>query len=215
MQFLKRLIPPPKWKLPVIIVMGIFVGLGVFSFYISNAPSYLGDKPETCINCHIMAPQYQTWVHSSHREVTNCNDCHVPHNNFVNKYYFKAKDGVRHAAIFTLRKEPQVIFIKEEGRDVVHKNCIRCHSEIITDSRLLAYNNQTHEFRMERRCADCHRETPHGRVNSLSSVPWARAPLPGSIVPEWLRRTKPQAPKPRTRNPEPGTQNPEPRTRNQ
>jgi len=187
MSFLKKLIPPDKWKLPVLLISSVFVGLFLFSFYISNAPSYLGDKPETCVNCHIMAPQYATWYHSSHREKTNCNDCHVPHNNFVNKYFFKAKDGLRHATIFTLRREPQVIFIKEAGRNVVHKNCIRCHRELITDSRLLAYNRATYEFRMERKCRECHRETPHGRVNSLSSVPYARVPLPGSVVPVWMK----------------------------
>ena len=127
MRFLKKLIPPDRWKLPVIIVSAIFAGLFFFTVYISNAPSYLGDRPETCVNCHIMAPQYTTWYHSSHREKTHCNDCHVPHNNVFNKYYFKAKDGLRHATMFTLRLEPQVIFIHEAGREVVHRNCIRCH----------------------------------------------------------------------------------------
>jgi cytochrome c nitrite reductase small subunit len=188
MQFLKKLIPPDRWKLPVILAGGIFTGLGIFSFYISNALAYLGNKPETCVNCHIMAPQYATWYHSSHREKTTCNECHVPHNNFVNKYFFKAKDGLRHATIFTLRKEPQVIFIKEAGREVVHRNCIRCHKELLTDSRLLAYNSETHKFRMDRECLECHRETPHGRVNSLSSVPYARVPLPGPVAPAWLNK---------------------------
>jgi cytochrome c nitrite reductase small subunit len=186
MGFLQKLIPPDKWKLPVIIAGAVFTGLSLYAFYISNAPSYLGDKPETCVNCHIMSPQYATWSHSSHRERAHCNDCHVPHNNIFNKYYFKAKDGLRHATIFTLRREPQVIFIKEEGSGVVHKNCIRCHKELLTDSKLLAYNSQTHTFRMERRCQECHRETPHGRVSSLSSVPWARVPLPGSLTPAWI-----------------------------
>jgi len=187
MNFIRKLIPPEKWRLPVVIISGIFSGLALYSFYISNAPSYLGDKPESCVNCHIMAPQYATWYHSSHREITNCNDCHVPHNNIINKYYFKAKDGLRHSTIFTLRKEPQVIFIKDAGREVVHKNCIRCHTALITDSRLLAYNREMHEFRMDRKCWECHRETPHGTVNSLSSVPYARVPLPGSVVPLWLK----------------------------
>lgn len=187
MSFLKKLTPPDSWKFPVLIITAIFTGLFLYSFYISNAVSYLGDKPETCVNCHIMAPQYATWSHSSHREKTNCNDCHVPHNNIINKYFFKAKDGLRHATIFTLRREPQVIFIKEAGKEAVHRNCLRCHSELMTDNRLLSYNSNTHEFRMERNCRDCHRETPHGRVNSLSSVPYARVPLPESPVPGWLR----------------------------
>jgi cytochrome c nitrite reductase small subunit len=187
MSFLKKLMPPDRWKLPMLLAAGVFSGLGLFSFHISNAPSYLGDKPETCINCHIMVPQYSTWYHSSHREKTNCNECHVPHNNIINKYFFKAKDGLRHATIFTLRKEPQVIFIKEAGKEVVYSNCIRCHAELLTDSRLLAYNRETHEFRMGRRCWECHRETPHGRENRLSSVSYARAPLPGPVTPVWLK----------------------------
>jgi cytochrome c nitrite reductase small subunit len=188
MRILRKLTPPEKWKLPVIVIAGIFTGLALFAFKISNAPSYLGDKPETCTNCHIMAPQYATWSHSSHRERAHCNDCHVPHNNLLNKYYFKAKDGLRHATVFTLRNEPQVIFIKEEGREAVHNNCIRCHSALLADNRLIAFNSDLQQFRTERNCQDCHRETPHGRVNSLSSVPWARVPLPGSAVPDWLDR---------------------------
>ncbi len=187
MDFQKKLMPPDRWKLPVILISAVFAGLFLFSFYISNAPAYLGDKAETCVNCHIMAPQYATWSHSSHREKTTCNECHVPHNNIFNKYFFKAKDGLRHATIFTLRKEPQVIFIKEAGREVVHKNCIRCHTDLLTDPRLLSYNQETHRFRIERKCWECHRETPHGRVNSLSSVPYARVPLPGSVTPRWLK----------------------------
>jgi cytochrome c nitrite reductase small subunit len=41
--------------------------------------------------------------------------------------------------------------------------------------------------RTSRRCWECHREVPHGRVNSLSSTPWARVPLPGSPVPAWIK----------------------------
>ena len=89
-ELIKKIIPPDRWKMPVILVAGIFTGLGIYSVYVSNAVSYLGDKPETCVNCHIMAPQYATWYHSSHRERTNCNDCHVPHNNVLNKYFFKS-----------------------------------------------------------------------------------------------------------------------------
>ncbi|MBN1599916.1 MAG: cytochrome c nitrite reductase small subunit [Bacteroidales bacterium] len=187
-KFFKYFIPPDRWKIPVIVILGILVGLLIFSFRISKAHSYLSDNPATCVNCHIMAPQYATWSHSAHREVTNCNDCHVPHNNVFNKYYFKAKDGLRHAAIFTLRKEPQVIFIKDEGKEVVQLNCIRCHENIISDNKLTATVKDYNYHIKERQCGDCHRETPHGRVNSLSSVPNARVPLPGSPVPDWLKK---------------------------
>ena len=185
---IKKLIPPPKWRWPVFIVSGLLAGVLLFTLYLSNALSYLSDNPAACTNCHIMAPQYATWSHSSHREVTHCNDCHVPHNNFINKYYFKAKDGLRHATIFTLRKEPQVIFIKEEGAEAVQNNCIRCHSDLLVDPKLQVSVDNHASHRTDRRCVECHREVPHGTVNSLSSVPNAKAPLPQSPVPQWLNK---------------------------
>ncbi|RLD42589.1 MAG: cytochrome c nitrite reductase small subunit [Bacteroidetes bacterium] len=188
MNILKSILPHGKWKLPVSIITGVFFGLGFYIIYISNAISYLSDDPKTCINCHVMSSQYASWNHSSHREAANCNDCHVPHNNVFNKYYFKAKDGLRHATIFTMKAEPQVIQIKNEGKKVVKENCIRCHSNLITDSKLLVKTDTYHKFRLERECWDCHRETPHGRVNSLSSSENVITPLLESPVPEWLKK---------------------------
>ncbi|MDI9539753.1 MAG: cytochrome c nitrite reductase small subunit [Bacteroidota bacterium] len=184
---IRKFLPPQKWKIPVMFVTAILIGLTLLTIYMSKAHSYLSDKPETCINCHIMAPQYATWGHSSHREWTNCNDCHVPHNNIFNTYYFKAMDGLRHATVFTLRREPQVIFIKKQGSKAVHQNCIRCHSALLIDPKLSSWTEDHDGHRTGRKCWECHREVPHGRVNSLSSVPDARVPHPSNPVPEWLR----------------------------
>lgn len=178
---------PSGFKLAFVLMLGIASGLAVYGFFASRAYSYLSDDPRTCVNCHIMAPQYATWQHSSHREVASCNDCHVPHDNVLNTYYFKAMDGLRHATIFTLRAEPQNIFIKEAGINVVHNNCKRCHSSLITDSKLLEFTSSFHDKYSDRLCWDCHREVPHGRVKSLSSTPYARVPVPGSPVPSWIR----------------------------
>ena len=183
----KKVIPPDNWRVIVIILIGVFFGLSFYVLKISKVGSYLSDEPETCVNCHIMAPQYATWNHSSHRQWANCNDCHVPHNNVFNKYYFKAKDGMRHASMFTLRLEPQVIFIKEDGKQVVHNNCVRCHSNLLDIDQKLTNISFNHSH-TERNCWECHREVPHGRVNSLSSVPNARVPLPKSPVPKWLNK---------------------------
>jgi cytochrome c nitrite reductase small subunit len=189
MSILKNLlIPPPVWRLPVMILLGLLTGLGFYTFKISNASSYLSDDPETCINCHVMNPQYVTWFHSSHRENASCNDCHVPHDTEVNKYYFKAKDGLRHATIFTLRNEPQVIMIKDEGKQVVQNNCIRCHGQLFENDQLKIETETFAHHNDDRLCWECHREVPHGRVNSLSSVPNARVPKLSDPVPDWLKK---------------------------
>jgi cytochrome c nitrite reductase small subunit len=186
--FIRFFYPPERWRFMAILLLGIFAGFSVYAFYISKAWSYLSDDPATCVNCHIMAPQYATWFHSSHREVAVCNDCHVPHNNVFNKYFFKAKDGMRHATIFTLRAEPQTIYAKEASIGVIQQNCIRCHDPLITSERMSMLNQKVCTVvDTERLCWECHREVPHGRVNSLSSVPFARVPLPESPVPDWLK----------------------------
>ncbi len=181
--------PPAPWKLPVLIALGVFTGLLFLVFYVGNATSYLSDKPETCVNCHVMFPQYTSWQHSSHARVATCNDCHVPHNNIISKYMFKASDGLRHTAMFTLRLEPQVIKIKEAGREVVEENCERCHEH------LLGYYHSTGSGRedesneeSEVMCWSCHKEVPHGKVSSLSSFPNARVPKLSPVLPEWLTK---------------------------
>jgi len=182
-----RLIPPERWRIPVVILLGIIFGLGCYVVYISNAVSYLSDDPKVCVNCHVMYPQYATWERGSHRRVATCNDCHVPQDNFIRKYWFKANDGLRHATYFTMRWEPQVIQIKEAGKNAVQENCIRCHTNLVHPIGLRAINNKSVQDQTEKYCWDCHRETPHGRVHSLSSTPYASVPQLKPSIPEWLK----------------------------
>ncbi len=170
-KLIRFLIPPDQWRPTVAVMLGIFFGLSAYALYISKAVSYLSDNPETCINCHVMNPQYNDWAHSSHRTVATCNDCHVPQDNIFSKYLFKAQDGLRHATIFTMRTEPQVIFIREAGKAAVQSNCIRCHEHLIGADYLGSVLPGYHNHLKERQCLECHRETPHSRVNGLTSTP--------------------------------------------
>lgn len=186
-EIIKRILPPPNWRLPVIILAGAFAGLTAYALIVSNAVSYMSDSPETCVNCHVMAPQYATWFHSSHREHATCNDCHVPQTNVVEHYYFKAKDGLRHATIFTLRTEPDVIIMHEPGRRVVQSNCQRCHDDL--NHQVVAGHTSFEESKQGQGpvCWDCHRDVPHGTVRNAGSVPDGFVPLPDSPMPEWLQ----------------------------
>ncbi|MFA5835093.1 MAG: cytochrome c nitrite reductase small subunit [Bacteroidota bacterium] len=180
--------PPKQWRIPVFITVGTLFGLGLLVLYVGNATSYLSDDPRACMNCHVMAPQFATWERSSHARVTVCNDCHVPHNNVVSKYAFKAMDGTRHSFMFTFRMEPQVIHIHDAGIAVVQQNCIRCHSQLTqnVNERFVTLEAQQHGD--GKLCWECHRETPHGRVNSLASVPYARIPIPSDVTPAWIKK---------------------------
>jgi cytochrome c nitrite reductase small subunit len=187
-EVIKKLMPPQGWKLSVVISLGVLAGLSATAFHISNASSYLSDDPRACINCHVMYPQYASWQHSSHRERANCNDCHVPHDNFIRKYYFKAADGRRHATIFTLRMEPQVIRIKEAGKAVVQENCIRCHINQINHVTAVQVTGKNYKEGKGHLCWDCHREVPHGRVSSQASTPNAIVPSLPKPAPDWFMK---------------------------
>lgn len=184
----ESVLPPMRWRLPVILAAGVFSGLGVLAFHISNASSYLTDDPKACVNCHIMAPQYATWKHSSHARVAVCNDCHVPHENIALKYAFKAMDGTRHAFMFTFHFEPDVIRMHAPGQWTVQNNCIRCHGGQMEHAAHAAVTWQEVKAGTGKLCWDCHRETPHGRGNSQASTPNARVPELSPILPGWERQ---------------------------
>lgn len=190
--YLRRLFPKSGsvWLTVSIISLGVVVGLIAFLFKESEAISYMSDDPKTCVNCHVMIPEYNSWMKSSHREWTTCNDCHVPQDSIVKKYFFKAKDGLYHASVFTLRQEPQVIRIKSASQEVVQQNCIRCHLSQVTDVKYSSWIDKHVEKRVERTCWSCHQEVPHTRVHGLSSTRFTLAPIPtktdNKIIPDWL-----------------------------
>ena len=174
-----------------VIIIASFLGLFIYTFYTSRAYSYLSDDPATCVNCHIMSPYYATWLHSSHGRNTTCNDCHVPQDNIFSHYFFKAKDGLRHSAVFTMRAEPQAIQAIEASSQVIMNNCIRCHDQLNTEfikAGRMTFKEMKAENGMA--CWDCHREVTHTRSRSISSTPNALVPLPESNVPKWLSNMK-------------------------
>ena len=156
---------PPRLRPACFLMLGAAAGLGAFVFHISHAASYLGDSPETCMNCHLMATEYISWQHSSHARAATCHDCHVPHTSLAAEYGFAAKDGLWHSTVFTMRWEPQAIRLSAGAIPLVENNCRRCHAQAIADVAPAAHQPG------DLRCWDCHREVPHGSVRSLSASP--------------------------------------------
>lgn len=179
-----------KWRTTAVFLIAVVLGMGLFMAKEAEVVSYLSDDPQACVNCHVMTPVYNSWMHSSHREWTSCNDCHVPHDNILNTYYFKAKDGLYHASVFTLRAEPEVIKMREESQKVVQENCLRCHVQQVTQTKYEGWISTHSENRTDRTCWSCHREVPHGRIHGNSTIRYNIAPLPTNqetnIIPDWL-----------------------------
>jgi len=168
----------PAWRAASFTAFGVTAGAALFVFHVSRAASYLSDRPDTCINCHVMNTAYLSWQHSSHAQIASCNDCHVPHDSLLKHYLFKVRDGLWHATVFTMRWEPQVIRLSAHAVPVVEANCRRCHADLLVDTAVARHQAG------DLRCWDCHRETPHGSVRSLSTLPDVFRPrLPSFLVP--------------------------------
>jgi len=139
----------------------------------SKALSYLSKDPLACINCHVMNTQYATWQHSSHRTNASCVECHLPTTSVVDKYMAKARDGWNHSVAFTLDSYEQNIQISEDGANRVQANCLSCHAKLT--ETIVSNSDRYHDFNgtqaSDRKCWDCHREVPHGKVRSLSTTP--------------------------------------------
>lgn len=194
MEIKQKILPQTrKWRKTALFFIAVIIGMGLFMAKEAKITSYLSDDPQACVNCHVMTPVYNSWMHSSHRESASCNDCHVPQDNIFKTYYFKAKDGLYHASVFTARAEPDVIRTKEHSQKVVQENCIRCHVQQVTQVKYDGWLEGHEESRTGRKCWSCHVEVPHGTVRGLSTVKYNIAPLPTdqedeAVIPDWLQK---------------------------
>lgn len=112
-------------------VLGFVLGAGGFTFIYAKGFSYLNDKPETCINCHVMYEHYDGWLNASHASVAVCADCHIAQQNIIAKYWSKGVAGLNHSVAFTTGNYPEHIRISEGGREIAEANCRNCHANIV------------------------------------------------------------------------------------
>ncbi|MFA5263503.1 MAG: cytochrome c nitrite reductase small subunit [Opitutaceae bacterium] len=138
--------------------VGLFAGVGSYTFYYGQGLSYLSNDPKVCTNCHIMREQYDGWQKAAHHAVATCNDCHTP-TGLAGKYLAKAENGFRHSKGFTLQDFHEPIMIKPGNSSILENNCVRCHSQIVSE-----INTRGSHEGASLDCVHCHREVGHGPV---------------------------------------------------
>lgn len=145
-------------------LVGSFGGAAAYTAHSAKATSYLSNDPAACVNCHIMNEQYDGWTHATHGRVATCNDCHVPHDSIVSKYYVKAEHGYRHSKRFTFQNFHEPIQITPHSRDVVIDNCVRCHDAMTHEIRLAARGTGPEAASLTGGldCIHCHANVAHG-----------------------------------------------------
>jgi cytochrome c nitrite reductase small subunit len=119
--------------LALAIAAGAALGIGGYTFYYAEGLSYMSSDPKVCANCHIMQPQYDSWLKSGHHHVAGCADCHLPHD-LIGKYTAKALNGWHHSKAFTLQNFAEPIAIKPANARILQDNCVACHQGLLHPS---------------------------------------------------------------------------------
>lgn len=137
------------------LALGVLAAAALGGIFLLKLPPLADamDGPEFCGVCHVMAPQVDSYLHSAHREVARCGDCHLPHG-VVKGAFYKAYTGTRDAAAVVLRTYPATVSISEYGKKVAQENCLRCHGEMTA-----AIGDTKRDGGLY--CFECHRRTPH------------------------------------------------------
>jgi len=85
----------------------------------------------------------------------------------------KARDGWNHSVAFTLNSFENNIQISEDGASRVQANCLTCHAKLT--ETIVSNRDRYHDFSgtpaSDRKCWECHREVPHGKIRSISATP--------------------------------------------
>ena len=141
-----------RWAAPL--SLGTFLGLVGYTFVYARGDSYLTDRPEACVNCHVMQSQYAGWIKGSHRSVAVCNDCHTP-DGVIDKYAAKAMYGFLHAYAFTTGRFPDEIRITPHMHTLTERACLKCHAAIVQAMTV------TGDGRESLTCLRCHGDVGH------------------------------------------------------
>ena len=151
----------PRRAMVAAMLCGVPLGLGLFTFRYAEGLSYFSNNPKTCVNCHIMNEEYDSWEKSGHHHVAVCNDCHLPHE-LVPKLIAKSRNGWNHSKAFTLQDFHEPIMITERSSRVLQENCLNCHASLVHEQIARAADGSG-----EVQCVHCHRSVGHGEMTGL------------------------------------------------
>ncbi|MBA3611406.1 MAG: NapC/NirT family cytochrome c [Nitrospirales bacterium] len=135
----------------------------------------LTNQPTFCASCHTLKPSYDSWIRSSHKDVT-CVDCHVRPgiSGFIEDKLFAGLEDVA-ITFFGTPTEPHNL-----QSHVTSSVCISCHRAILRVTEVsardlpapvkdvgLIMNHPEHMEAFEKRgkgegCTTCHGRVVHG-----------------------------------------------------
>jgi cytochrome c nitrite reductase small subunit len=145
-----------KFVAAAAVLVGLAVGIGVYTFVYAKGYSYLTNDPAACANCHVMRDHFAAWTRGSHQTVAVCNDCHTPPG-LIPRYVTKARNGFWHSFYFTTGRYPDPLVITARNHEVTEQACRTCHAALTEtiDTR------HAEGARAELVCTACHNDVGH------------------------------------------------------
>jgi nitrate/TMAO reductase-like tetraheme cytochrome c subunit len=116
-----------SWTSRTTIVLVLVAGalaLGAVAIPLTNHPSF-------CASCHTIRPSHDSWIKSSHKEVT-CVTCHV-RPGIQGWIHDKAWAGTKDVAIYLFGTPPDAYNLKAKVDSNV---CLSCHQHILRTSEV-------------------------------------------------------------------------------
>jgi hypothetical protein len=114
-------------KSPAVVIGAVIAGAVLVGGVIIPVTSH----PKFCASCHTIKPSYDSWVESSHKEVT-CVDCHV-RPGVAGWLHDKAWAGTKDVAIYLFNAPADSHNLKAKVHSEV---CLSCHRQILRVSEV-------------------------------------------------------------------------------
>lgn len=147
--------------------VGLLVGVGIVATYGAMSVS---STPAFCGTCHVMAPYYDSWAESSHKEIA-CVDCHIPPGITAElRKKFEALSMVARYFTATWGTRP--------WSEIEDASCLECHERRLLTSRevfgdvLFDHGPHLTELRRGKRlkCTSCHSQIVQGSHIAVTST---------------------------------------------
>jgi nitrate/TMAO reductase-like tetraheme cytochrome c subunit len=116
-----------SWKPKATIVLALIAG----AIALGGVAIPLTSHPKFCASCHTIAPSYESWMKSSHKEVT-CVACHV-RPGLEGWVHDKAWNGMKDVAIYVFGTPADSHNLKAKVDSNV---CLGCHRNILRMSEV-------------------------------------------------------------------------------
>jgi cytochrome c nitrite reductase small subunit len=156
-------------RLGIAVLLGVPLGLGLFTFQYAEGLSYFSKDPRACVNCHIMQDEYDSWAKSGHHHVAGCVDCHLSHA-VVPKLIDKSRNGWNHSVAFTLQNFHEPIMIGPKNAEILQSNCLHCHGNFVHD--IVRMQSPAEPEGESVSCVHCHKTVGHAPTRPTRPMSW-------------------------------------------